>query len=449
MIFSLSARRSDTARSRCSSQNTARLLARSSNGWSGVWSSVSRVARILVVAGSVAAFSGGVLVPASSVSGQGMMGMRGGGMGGGVQGVSKQSVDAYARILKLDESQKEAVGMLADGFRGSLKAIEKDMEGKFNKLQEDAQEEGWGVYQKEMPKIIKDMNERQEASQKQFIDDIKSLLTPEQLEEFPSIERHRRRDTLLRMGMVSGAGVDIWSIHDRLNARESVVPAENAQQVTGVMDRYEVDMDRLLQDMERMYKEDIRKFTEGDQSMMDPTKMLDRLKPYAEVGTRIRDANRDAARKLEPLYTQEAQAKFRNEINTRAYPRIYRKGTTAKIFDSAVKIEDLDVTQKEQVTALKTQYERDIVSLNEAWAKATDAAEAESGGTFGVMMQGFGGGGGNKELGDARKARREADKAAKEKLMEVLSPDQQKQLPSDDSLRENPWEAMMPVADEE
>lgn len=56
------------------------------------------------------------------------------------------------------------------------------------------------------------------------------------------------------------------------------------------------------------------------------------------------------------------------------------------------------------------------------------------------MMSGFGGGN-DPALADARKARRTADNSAKDRLMDLLTEDQ-KQLPSEDSLREDPWQAM-------
>lgn len=54
--------------------------------------------------------------------------------------------------------------------------------------------------------MIKEFTDRQQKAKAQFIDDIKMLLTPEQLELFPKVEHHRRRELFLHMGMVSGAG---------------------------------------------------------------------------------------------------------------------------------------------------------------------------------------------------------------------------------------------------
>lgn len=407
-----------------------------------------RIGAAVVSSAAVIGFVAGTAAPVAEAHAQ--MGMRmGGGMGMGSPTISRQSLETYARILGMDEAQKEAAKILADGYRGTLADLEKDLEGRVRKLQDEAQDEGFGVFQREMPKMIGEFGKRQEAADAQFIEDIKALLTDAQLEKFPKVEHHRRRETFLRMGMVSGAGVDVWSIQDRLMQREGMVPEENLPQVTEAMDRYDVDMDRLLQEMERMYKEDMRKYAEGSEDMFDLTKMQERLKPYNDLGVRIRDLNRDAARKIEPLLTEEGQKQFREQFNMRAYPRVYRKSVAQKLYDAALKLPDLTEEQKDAVTQSKVQFERDIAPINESWARAIDEAEAKGGGTMGVMMNQFGGGGGDAALGDARKARRDADRVAQERLMGLLTEDQKKQLPSEDSLREDPWQAMMGGAEGE
>lgn len=409
---------------------------------------LGRAAGAVVASATLIGFMAGTAVPANQAQAQ--MGMRmGGGMGMGTGAVSRRSLETYSRLLKLDESQKEAAGLLAEGYRGTLKELEKDMEGRMRKLQDEAQDVGFEVFRTEMPKIVREFGDRQQAAEKQFIEDVKSLLTPEQADLFPKVERHRRRETFLRMGMVSGAGVDVWSIQDRLLQQEGMVADESAGEVAEVMDRYDTDMDRLLQEMERMYKADMEKYAAGTEDMFDMGKIQDRLKPYNEMGVRIRDLNRDSTRKLEALLTEKGQKALREEFNKRAYPRVYRKGVAGKLFDAANKLPDLTAEQKEQLSQSKAQYERDVEPLNEAWAKAIDAAEAEGGGTMGVMMSQFGGGASNTALGDARKARREADKAAQERLMGMLTEDQKAQLPSEDSLREDPWQAMMGGGEEE
>lgn len=414
---------------------------------------LGRLAGAVVSSAAVIGVVAGSALPATQAHAQMRMRMGGGaGMGMGQANVSRQSLETYGRILKLDEAQKEAAKILAEGYRGTVAEMEKDLEGRMRKLQEEAQDEGWGIFQKEMPAIMKEFGERQQAAEARFIDDIKVLLTPEQMDLFPKVERHRRREMFLRMGTVSGAGVDVWGIQDRLMNRSGsaveMVTEENRAQVAEVMERYDTDMDRLLTEMERMYKEDMRKYSEGTENMFDMGKMEARLKPYNELGVRIRDVNRDTARKIEALLTEEGREQFREQFNMRAYPRVYRKGVSQKLYDAAMKLPDLTTEQREEIKQSKAQYEREAEPINQAWAKAIDDAESKGGGTFGLMMSGFGGGS-DPALGDARKARRAVDKAAQERLMDLLTEDQKKQLPSEDSLREDPWQAMMGGGEDE
>lgn len=410
---------------------------------------LGRVAGTAVSCAAVIGFVAGAAGPATSADAQLGLGMGGGGMGMGARSVSRQSLETYARILGMDEAQKEAAKILADGYRATLADLETDLKGRIVKLEEQAQNEGFGVLQKQMPKMIGEFGERQKAAESQFIKDIKALLTDAQLEKFPKLERHRRRETYMRMGTVSGAGVDVWLIQERLLQREGIVVEENRGQVTEVMDRYDMDMDRLLQEMERLYKEDAGKDAEGGAEMFDFTRTMGRIKPYSDLGFRIRDLNREAARKLEALLTEEGQKQFRVQFKVRAYPRVYRKSVVQKLYDAAMKLPDLTEEQKEAVLASKTRFERDLGPLNEAWARAIDDAEPKAGGSMALLMNQYAGAGSFPELSDARKARQEADRAAKARLVDLLTAEQREQLPSEVSLTEDPMKAMFGGDDED
>lgn len=93
------------------------------------------VAGLVVSSAAVIGFVAGTAAPVTQAQAQMRMGMGGGGgMGMGGAKISRQSLDAYARILKLDAEQKEAAKILAEGYRGTLADLEKDLEGRVRKL---------------------------------------------------------------------------------------------------------------------------------------------------------------------------------------------------------------------------------------------------------------------------------------------------------------------------
>src|SRR5262249_12730482 len=74
-----------------------------------------------------------------------------------------------------------------------------------------------------------------------FSNDVKALLTPKQLEVWPTVERSARRESGLRRGLISGERVDLVTLVDDLK------PAEDLKtNLKPILEQYEQDLDREL-----------------------------------------------------------------------------------------------------------------------------------------------------------------------------------------------------------
>jgi hypothetical protein len=357
-------------------------------------------------------------------------GMGGGDMSQWMAPVTKKAVESYAAMLGLDKDQKEAALALQDGYRSSFKQLSTDMQKAFKDLQEKAQDSGDFVAMgKEMGKLGTDFQGKMEKLEKGFLEDVKALLSDQQKEKWPRVERARRRDTGLRFGFVSGQNVDLVKMLQAVGAKTDA-PPELAEQV----DRYELDTDKNLQAFEKWGKEQQAKQQKmmEDGGMPDFGKIQDMMKELADMAKAQRDTNRTYAKSIGALLPPETQAKFELEIKKRSFPRVYREAYAAKAIGEAEKFNDLDADQKTAIADLKAGYARDVNAANKKWAAAIEDREEKNGGTLGAMMSGFmGGGNQDDEVGQARNARKEIDDRAKDKLLAVLKEDQKKRLPED------------------
>jgi hypothetical protein len=371
--------------------------------------------------------------PTESLAQFGMGGMGGGGMN--IDPISKRGVRSYAKLLGMDETQLDSALTLLEGnqqqFRGMMQS-----------LREEMQNGGFMSDPEGMRAKMRDMQTKVEESERQFFDDLKLLLTPEQSEQWPKLERYRRREKFLRFGMVSGAGVDVAQIIERTNATEGAQP-----ELTDALERYELEMDRLLVDFEstaRRMQEDAM----SGNSMFDPQKIQDMLNGITEPSKKIRDANKDAFRKVAPLLADDKRKAFTDEFNRRSFPSVYRAQAASKLFDAALKLDDLEGPQKDSINELKAAYERDFADANEKLAAATETAENERGGMMGVMMGGFSGQPQDPALKEARDARKQLDSETRDKVMAILTESQRAKLPVIKAERENPWGAMQEMMKE-
>lgn len=387
-----------------------------------------------------------VALPAAPAQAQ--MGMRGMNPAGMQTFITRRGVEDYARILKLDNDQKQAALDLAEGNRRAGRTLMKEMEGKVNSIMEKARDSGdWQGMQKEMAEMGRETQRRFKELDKTFFDDLRLLITDEQAENWPKVERARRREQLMRFSMVSGSSVNLIAIVENVTRqKEGAIPSANAEEVAGVLDRYDIELDRALVEFERRSIEAQDEMMRDGNMGFDPAKIQDMLKKFSSMAIVMRDLNRETTRRLVPLMSEDAGKALELEVLRRSFPRIYRQSHFEKQLAAAKGFADLEESQKESLRLLAESYARDAAAANSKWAAEVEKEETEKGGTVGVMMGGFMGGGGGKDnpVTLARQARRDLDKQAEDRLAAILSKDQMARLPEREPQQENPWSDMMP-----
>lgn len=344
-------------------------------------------------------------------------------LGGGSAGaISRASVERYATMLGMDEAQRGAAMTLYEGYASQTAQVRATM----RKALEDArraseEEDDPTVMVERMTKASEAARTESAALERTLMDDLRSLLTPEQAEGFVRVERARRREVAVRSATVSGEGVDL------LRVVEVSAPGVKSPELGEAVVAYEVEIDRLIQ--ARPEADAFGGFRPG--VPIDVEKMQAAMKERAESGKKIAEANERHARKIEALLPEEARVAFRREFDRQAFPRVYREPAVMKDVAAAAAMEDVSPEQRKALAEIREAYEREARVLNERWSAAIRAQEAD--GTTGALA---GGGGmvmisGGEEPGalvEARKARRELDERTRERLESAMSEKQRERL---------------------
>lgn len=373
-----------------------------------------------------------------------------GGMGMGMDDftpdlVTKRGVLGYAKVLGLDDEQKQMALTLLDGTKAEYRKEMKSFQEKVKSLQAKAMEDqDWSVWQTDFPDMMEKFQKKTEAMETQFFDDLKAICSEAQAAKWEGVERFRRREKYLRVSMVSGAGADLVAIVEKSGA----APAGNGEFAETLL-QYELDVDkpvrefdRIQKDQEKNSKEGIKKWSENpEKAMEEMNKMMEEL---ARIGKDLRNLNRDYVRRLSPMMGEAERAKFEEEFNRRSFPRVYRESHPTRLLKAALEMKDLSEDQRQQLATVKEQYSRDATSANERWAKIIEEEEDENNGSVGRMMKFAWGQGGSEEEREARKVRRELDEKAEEKVKSILTEAQFKQLPEKKEDARQPWEEFMP-----
>jgi hypothetical protein len=378
------------------------------------------VSRVAVIAATVIGVAGAVRPLHAQQAVKITMGSSIGGPGPGGM-ISKRSLDRYAKTLAFSAEQTEQAVAVHSGYVAAYRQKQKEASEAIQEVARSAEDSGdHSVFMEKMPAIEKARSETSAKLETEFFNDLKALLTASQEDLWPKVQRLRRRELGLRGGGVSGENMDVIDLCDGLK-----LEGDAAKSLALVLDQYELDLDRLL-----VAKESAKK----DEPGWEPGKPIDIEKIQAamakakEEGAKIRDLNKDAARKVLDLVPEDQRASFEAAIRRKTYPSVYRQPRVLREVEAALKFNDVDASQREQLTQLASSYAKELEPLNASWAKAIEEQESsgEGGNAGGISMM-FG-----EEpegLRNARKARREADEAARTKLKGILNKDQQERLP--------------------
>lgn len=367
-----------------------------------------------------------------------------GNSGGFEGGITRKGVNAYTKLLSLDETQKEAALDLMKGNRAALKELQKEMEAKSNALQEKAREAGdMQAMMKDMPAIAKEAMDKARKIEKSYFDDLKALLTPEQEAKFNLVEYHRRRETWLRIGLRSGQGVDLIETLEK----NKIDPKSNPE-LNEAVNTYMENVDKLLRPVEGMLEEAMTKMFDK-MGKGDFMTMADAFAPMDDQAKKIRDLNRDTARRIMPLLKDKDRDVVDLDIKRRSFPRIYKESNPERAMTAALKLEDATADQKDAIKTLQESYKRDADVANDKWAAAQEDKEEKKGGKVKMMMNMWQEQGGEDDAAKAKKAREELDSKTIDKLKAILKEEQRSKLPAEKKDGFNPMEDLMPGFEKE
>lgn len=357
--------------------------------------------------------------------GGGMFGGLGGGMMGGMDGqaISTADLDKYGKILDMTPEQHDAVKALHEGYTAEVAKLRE----RAQKIMEDAREEfretrDPSVWQEIGEKITPIRDEGRKV-EKQFLEDMKSLLTEKQMPLWGRVEKTRKREQTIRRGFISGETVDVIRVVERMN-----LPEEQMKMVNPTLERYENDLDPVLTKRNEVMEAGMSQMRTLMQDVMaGKTEEADkRMNEARDASVRVRDVNRRFAKEIASLLPPESSAKFVEEFKRESFPQVYRQNRYAQtVIDAVTKMEGVDETQRKSIEAIAETYKRDTQTLNKKAEEATEANEATM--TVSGMMQRFTAG--DPAMDELRRSRTELENKTVEAVKALLTEDQQKQLP--------------------
>lgn len=314
--------------------------------------------------------------------------------------VTERDPQLMQRVVGLDAAQVELVEALQDEAMAEFERIAEIMEG----IQEDAREEAQAERDQsvwmDLFGKLREFAEYREEIREDFLENAELVLLPEQQEAWERFERRYFRqytyqESATQYGSVAGVTVDVEEVVEAAD-----LAPEEVQSVQSVLDQYSREVDRdlraLTEAVERNMEariEAFRKMRDGegwDMELMNTG--MDRM---AELVDSLRETNLRYERQIANQLSPEARREFQRTFNRNAFPRIYRDEVAASRFRTALQRDDLTDEQRQTLSELQAQYEREANAIRD---RLRQAALEEN--PIERMQQGMGRWGGRDENDD-------------------------------------------------
>jgi hypothetical protein len=228
-----------------------------------------------------------------------------------------------------------------------------------------------------MRKIGLEWRRQRDALKTELETNLQSILTEDQMENWPDFERTLRRQKTLPQGRLSGESVDLI-----LLLRDLDLDAKTSAALEPVVEEYTFALDRALaarnEALEPGWDEIFQAMRAGD---------VDRAVALAGDGSKLRISVRRVneqyaetiAGVIAETASEELAEEFRSDYKRRAYPRIFRPTGTQRAFRTAKEIEYLEEEVLVAILALEETYLTELAAKNRLLVQATREYEPEQG----------------------------------------------------------------------
>lgn len=350
---------------------------------------------------------------ASLLASTAAFGQFGGGGFGGAEGpqVNREQLEEFADILGMDADQREIARLMHEEYVSDVQSTMDAVREAAQKARQEFEETRDRSAFESMREVGLQAAERVSTLESQLMGDLQMMLTPEQAEAWPKVERAHRRATTLPRGLMSGERVDLFEIVETL-----ALEGEPAQEAATVLADYELALDRALIARNEMFEKGLEMFRERDFEGLQS-----HFEKARDASVKVRDTHRNFARRLEAVLPAEKLPVLERSVRQASFPTVYRPNRADRALEAARTLEDLSDDQRSRIEAIEIATTRRMEQVNRKLADTIESNEVNM--NLRDMMGGRGRGNedGTREL---FREKREAVDQTVEQVKAVLTAEQ-------------------------
>ncbi len=303
----------------------------------------------------------------------------GGGFGGASyrSSINDNEIDRMIDTLGLDEDQATLVDALYDGFRDTFDQASEDSRQKMRDAFQELRDSG--DFQSMATTGItfgREWKQQSESLEQSFFNDVKTVLTEDQMKLWPQYERDWRRRNSFRgggqPGSFSGENVDLFEIVENLELDD-----EARNNVEPVLDAYAIELDPALTNRDRAMTDMTNVSASVLEGKTTPEELDSKFKSLQRMRVQVRDLNDRYVQLLASHMAPETGQKLQQEYLQRCFRGIYSPTPADNYFETVRKSGNLNDAQLKAVDAIEQDFHGQTDAINRQLADLQKKQEVE------------------------------------------------------------------------
>ena len=271
----------------------------------------------------------------------------------------RRDLTLFADGLDLDEGQSMIVESLYWDYEDEHEAGKSRMIERLGNMRDELKNLDRDQVLELVFKPFEERSTEWETMRERFVENVKAVLTSEQLERWPKFRRRLRRDKELPKGRLSGESANLFHLVAELDLDE-----RTAMHIEPELDEYDLTLDGALLVREK-HMHDSRLAMINSLRDEDTDTSLAIYERQIVARLAIRDTNDTFTEIIADALPSDVGEEFRTMTYARAYPRVYRAIAAQRIFTEARQLEDLSAETLDAIVELEDAFLDELTPLNE------------------------------------------------------------------------------------
>lgn len=282
----------------------------------------------------------------------------------------RRDMQLFVDYLRLEDWQRPVIEVLLDDYQVSFDAGTEQCKDKMANLRDEMLASPDQAMEIAL-RPIKEWEVEKEQMKLEFIENIRTQLSPLQMERWPSLERAMRREKELPQGEIPGESMNVFAT---LHGME--LPPDMIQTIDPILLRYEVDLDKAL-DNRRAQMDQYQPILQDAMVSKDYDAGLRGLRNIVDARKRVCDTHFIVIEELHRSLPQELGDQFRDIILLKGFAEIYKPNSVDRLLEAVRLLPDLSPEQDSALNIIEAEYRVSIAQSNEQLLAANRAFGSE------------------------------------------------------------------------